>query len=173
MQPKWFELLYEQQYGRGITAHGTATGGRVGLTPSFLVGAMRTPPGAIHNVAISRVELSALLESMRDNASGKLVQIAECNYLHQPIASLTDGALGLGLLGDPVLLPDGSPSKLYAWPQYFAGASRDVESLADGLWMILGLSICEGRFSYRGGTWQEINGDDLALIDRAFKNDDA
>jgi len=132
---------------------------------------MRTPPGAIHNAAISRAELSALLESMRDNASGKLVVITECNNLGQPIASLTGGALGF--LGDPILLPDGSPSKLYAWPQYFSGASRDVESLADGLWKILGPSICEGWFSYRRGTWQEFNNDDLAFIGRAFTNDDA
>jgi hypothetical protein len=93
MQPKWFQLLYEQQYGHGITAHGPASGGRVGLTPSFLVGAMRTPPGAVRNPATSRSELTTLLKSMRD--SGKLVCIAECNNLHQPITSLTKGeALG-------------------------------------------------------------------------------
>lgn len=171
MQPKWFQMLYEQQYGHGITAHGPASGGRVGLTPSFLVGAMRTPPGAVRNPASSRRELSALLESMRDNVSGTLVCIAECNRLHQPIASLTEGA-ALGHLGDAILLSDGSPSKLYAWQQYFARASRDVESLADGLWNILGSSICEGRFSYRGGTWQEFDEHDLAFIRQAFEKDD-
>lgn len=159
MQPKWFKLLYEQQYER------------VGLTPSFLLGAMRTPPGAVHDDNTSRRELSDLLKSMRDNASGKLVCIAECNSLHQPIASLTEGA-ALGHLGDAILLPDGLPSKLYAWPQYFAGASRDVESLVDGLWTILGSSIREGRFSYRGGSWQQFNEQDLTFIRRAFEDDD-
>ena len=172
MQPKWFKLLFEQQYGHGITAHGPSPGSRVGLTPSFLLGAMRTPPGAVRDVTTSRRELSGLLESMRDNVSGKLVCIAECNNLHQPIASLMEGK-ALGHLGDAVLLSDGSPSKLYAYPQYFARASRDVESMADGLWNILGSSISEGRFSYRGGTWQKFDPDDVTFIDRAFENDDA
>jgi hypothetical protein len=73
MQQERFELLYEQQYEHGITAHGPASGNRVGLTPSFLVGAMRTPPGVGREVTTSHRELSALLESMRDNVWGKLV----------------------------------------------------------------------------------------------------
>jgi hypothetical protein len=172
MQPKWSQLLYEQQYGHGITTHGPASGGRVGLTPSFLVGAMRTPPGAVGNPASSRRELSALLESMRDNVSGRRVCIAECSNLQQPIASLTEGT-ALGHLGDAILRSGGSPSKLYAWPQCFARDSRDVESLVDSLWNILGSSVCEVRFSYRGGTWQKFDEHDLAFIRRAFENDDA
>lgn len=171
MQPNWFQLLYEQQYGRGITAHGPASSGRVGLTPSFLVGAMRTPRGAVRDPTSSRGELTALLKSMRDDVSGRLVCIAECHTLHQPIASLIQGD-ALGHLGDAVLLSGGSPSKLYAWPQYFARASRDVESLADGLWNILESSICKGQFSYRGRTWQEFNEHDLAFIRQALKGDD-
>lgn len=167
MQPKWFRLLYEQQYGHAISVHGG-----VGLTPSFLVGAMRTPPGEPRDVISSRGELSALLESMRDNVSGKLVGIGECRNLRQPRASLAEvGALGH--LGDAVLLSDGSPSKLYAWRQYFARPSRDIESLGDGLWNLLESSISEGRFSYRGGTWQKFDEDDLAFIRRAFENDEA
>src|SRR5215469_6793841 len=95
--------------------------------------------------------------------------IKECNNIHQPIASLTEGA-ALGHLGDAVLLADGSPSKLCASPHYSARASRDAESLADGLWKILGSSICEGRFSYRGGIWQEFDADDLTFIRYAFEN---
>ena len=53
MQQEWFELLYEQQYEHGIAAHGPASGNRVGLTPSFLVEAMRTPPGAGRDVTAS------------------------------------------------------------------------------------------------------------------------
>jgi len=170
MYPQWFKLLYEQQYGQGITSHGPAPGPRVGLTPSFVLGALRTPPGAVHDAASSRAELSALLESMRDNSSGKLVHIAECPDIHQPRMSLTQGALGL--LGDPVLHADGSPSNLYAWPEYFARASHDVESLADGLWGILGGAICEGRFSYRGGAWYGFDTNDLEFIARALSNDD-
>ena len=165
MQSKWFQLLHEQKYGDGITAHGAASGGRLGLTPSFLLGAMRTPPGAVRSLASSRGELTALLESMRGNVSGELVGIAECQSLHQPTMRLMGNGLGQG---DAVPPSDGSRSNLYAWPQYFARVSRDVESLADGLWNILEPSILGGRFSYRGGTWQEFNEDDLAFIRRAF-----
>ena len=76
-------------------------------------------------------------------------------------------AAALGHLGDAVLLADGSPSKLCALPSYSARAPRDVESLADGLWKA---SICEGRFSYRGGIWQEFDADDLTFIRHAFEN---
>lgn len=170
MQPPWFYLLHEQQSGQGITAAGPAPGGRVGLTPAFVLGAIRTPPGAVHDGATSRADLSSLLESMRDNSSGKFVAIGECADLRQPRASLSDGAVGH--LGDPILLPDGSPSKLYASPQYFARDTRDVESLADGLWKLLGPAICEGRFSRRTGTWQEFNEDDLEFIRRALSEQD-
>jgi len=169
MQSKWFQLLHEQKYGDGITAHGAASGGRLGLTPSFLLGAMRTPVGAVRSLASSRGELTDLLESMRDNVSGELVGIAECQSLHQPTIRLLGNGLGQG---DAVPPSDGSRSNLYAWPQYFARVSRDVESLADGLWSILEPSILGGRFSYRGGTWQEFNEDDLAFIRRAFETDD-
>jgi hypothetical protein len=170
MQPPWFQLLCEQQYGQGITAAGRAPGNRVGLTPAFVVGAMRTPPGAVHDAATSRAELSSLLESMRDNSSGKSVTIAECGNLLQPRVSLSDGAVGH--LGNPVLLPNGSPSKLYASPQYFARDTRDVESLADGLWKLLGPAICEGHFSRRTDTWQEFSVDDLEFIERALNDRD-
>jgi hypothetical protein len=45
--------------------------------------------------------------------------------------------------------------------------------LADGLWNILEPSICGGRFSYRGGTWQEFDVHDLTFIRRALENDAA
>ena len=171
MQSTWFKLLYEQQYRNGITVRGPAMGGRVGLTPSFLLGAIRALPGG--NVAGNRAELAALLESMmRDNGSGRLVAISECANLKQPITSLTGGPVGL--IGDPILLPDGSASKLYAWPHYFETSSHDIESLTEGLWKILGRSISEGLYSFRDGTWKEFNGDDLAFIRRALKEmDDA
>jgi hypothetical protein len=111
-----------------------------------------------------------MLESMGDNSSGKLVHIAECPNIHQPRASLTDGAMGH--LGDPVLRPDGSSSSLYAAPEYFARTRRNVESLADGLWNLLGQAICEGRFSYREGAWRTFDANDLEFISRAFKSED-
>ena len=41
MKPKWYLLLEEQRYGKGITAQGPATTGHLGLTVSFLLGASK------------------------------------------------------------------------------------------------------------------------------------
>jgi hypothetical protein len=169
MNQKWFRLLHEQQYGKGITSLGPAPGGRVGLSPAFLVGAIR-PQGAPPNPA-GRAELLSLLRSMSTESSGNIVHITECADIHQPRASLTDGAMGH--LGDSVLGPDGSPSHLYASPAYFMGAGRNVESLTDGLWAILGSDIAQGNYSYREGAWRGFADFELEFIDRALKDDDA
>jgi hypothetical protein len=112
-----------------------------------------------------------MLESMAANTQGILVSIAECSDMHQPRASLTDGAMGH--LGDVVLLQDGSASKLYAVPQYFARPARDIRSLTDGLWGILGDAISRACYSYRTGDWQPFDNDDRQFIGRALQDDDA
>lgn len=115
----------------------------MGLTPSFLVGALRTPPGAVLDRESSLAELRALLESMRDESVGSLVvRIAECPKLQQPVAALVSGAPGS--LGEPIVGSDGSPSCLYAWPQYLAKGSRDVESLAAALGVRSGRPFARG-----------------------------
>jgi hypothetical protein len=40
MKPQWL-LLEEQRCGQGITMHGAAPGGRLGLTVPFLIGVLR------------------------------------------------------------------------------------------------------------------------------------
>ena len=161
MHPLWYHLLYEQQYGQGITSIGPTGKPQVGLTPPFLL-------GAIHDAAVGRNELLALLESMRDNSTGRLVHIAECDIIHQPRASLTDGAMGH--LGEAVLSSDGSKSHLYASPHYFAVASREVESLTNGLWAILGSPISNGQFTYRDADWRSYEPYERDFIKRAKKN---
>ena len=73
-----------------------------------------------------------------------------------------------GSLGDVVLLLDGSPSTLYAWPQYFSGDSRDLESITQRLWGLLNEHIGKREFSHRLGSYKELNDDDRAFIKRAF-----
>jgi len=120
MGPPWFRLL--DQYRRE---------GHFGLTPSFLVGALRTPPGAVLDEQTSLAEFRALLESMRDETpSGFHVRIGECPRLRQPVAAAFIGtpAPGDSSLGEPIPPREGLPPKLYAWPQYFANASRSASS---------------------------------------------
>lgn len=59
MEPRWLRLLKE--YERK---------GRLGLTPSFLLGALRSPPGAVFDEERSLDNFRALLESMRDETGG-------------------------------------------------------------------------------------------------------
>jgi len=164
MGPPWFRLL--DQYRRE---------GHFGLTPSFLVGALRTPPGAVLDEQTSLAEFRALLESMRDETpSGFHVRIGECPRLRQPVAAAFFGttAAGNSSLGEPISSREALPPKLYAWPQYFANESRDVQSLATALWGVFGTPICAGRFSYRDGAFQPFDASDLEFIQRALKHED-
>jgi hypothetical protein len=67
---------------------------------------------------------------MIEHSSGSVARIYECLSLRQPTACLSGQSSTS--LGDPVMLPDESPSKLFAWSQYFSGDSRDLESLVGG-----------------------------------------
>jgi hypothetical protein len=171
VKPHWFRLLEEQRYGKGITAQGAAAGNRLGLTVSFLMGALRNPRGARLNQESVFPELRTLLRSMmHDHPSGSVVRIYECDTLRQPTACLTD--LASGSLGDSVTLADGVPSNLFAWQQYFSSASRKLESLVAGLCPFLEFPLCAGQFSYRDGSYQEFSSDDEEFIKRAMTLDE-
>jgi hypothetical protein len=162
-------LLEEQRYGKGITMAGAANTGRLGLTVTFLLGAIRngrdTP-----ECGRSKADLRALLaDTMSEHQADAVVRIYECGTLHEPTACLSDGMAGG--LGDAVTLRDGSPSKLYAWPQYFAGPSKDLDSLTRGLWNLLDAPLSAGKYSYRHG-YKEFDTDDDAFIRRALGRHD-
>ncbi len=163
MGPPWFRLL--DQYQRE---------GHFGLTPSFLVGALRTPPGAVLDLQTSLAEFRALLESMSDETPSRFhVRIAQCPRLRQPIAALISTTAAAGSsLGEPIATHGGLPPKLYAWPEYFADDSRDVGSLGRALWVVFGTPICEGRFSYRDGAFQLFDASDLEFIQRALEREE-
>ena len=80
MALEWARLLQQQQ-----------DDGRLGLTPSFLVGALRRISGAILGTAPGRPEMRSLLEMMRDERApgAKFVSIFECQNLLQPVAALS------------------------------------------------------------------------------------
>ena len=175
MQPKWFQLLEEQRYGKGLSPSGPTNTQRLGLTVAFLVGALREPPGMKLEDEPSVEEIRNLLSGMMSPAGlgSSVVRIYECDKLHEPTACLSDAKSGS--LGDAVLLPDGSPSRLYAWPQYFSGDSRDLQSIAKRLWGLLHEHIRNGKFSHRLGSYQQFNDDDRTFVKRAFArgNDDS
>jgi hypothetical protein len=160
MKPKWVKLLEEQRY----------VNGRMGLTVPFLIGALREPPGSafVGDPTISEIRnlLASMMDYSRDHSG---MRVYECQTLRQPTVMLEEswGA-------EAVHLPDGSPSHLYAWLQYFSSGAHDVESLSQGLWDRLNDSIRVRRFSYRLGSYQEFNNEDLDFIARAFaRQDDA
>jgi hypothetical protein len=133
--PPWFRLL--DRYRRD---------GHFGLTPSFLVGALRDQ-GDVSGGRASEEDLRHLLVSMRDETpAGFTVRIAECDKLRQAVAAvLPSVSLIRDAAGERV------SATLYAWPQYFASESRTVESLLRGLWPTFGAPIQEGRFSLAAG----------------------
>ncbi|MBI4591572.1 MAG: hypothetical protein HY725_22330 [Candidatus Rokubacteria bacterium] len=164
MGPAWFRLL--DQYRRE---------GYFGLTPSFLVGALRNPPGAVLDEQTSLAEFRALLQAMMDETpSGFLVRIAQCPRLRQPVAAALPGTptLANASLGEAISSRGGAASQLYVWPEYFSDESRGLESVTAALWKVFGRPTCEGRFSYRDAAFQPLDADDLRFIRRAFEAQD-
>lgn len=106
---------------------------------------------------------------MSGNATGKVVHIADCADMHQPRASLTDGAMGH--LGDAVTNPDASPSTLYASSDCILESVQRSRAPSDGLWAILGSTIAQGKYSYRDGTWHECADLELKFIERALRRE--
>lgn len=171
MKPKWFRLLEEQRYGRGLTSQGPAASPRLGLTVAFLVGALREPPGSELASEPTITELRDLLAPMMiPRSTSSVVRIYECGTLGEPTACLSDSSSGSS--GDSVALPDGSPSALFAWPQYFSNDSRDLESLSGCLWGLLNDKIRRQTFSFRQGSYQQFNEDDREFIARALARHD-
>ncbi len=103
MALEWARLLQQQQ-----------DDGRLGLTPSFLVGALRRLPGALLGDTPGLPELRALIAMMRAERapSGKVVSIFECQNIIQPVAALSSS----DAQGDPIRSPAGGPPRLFVWP---------------------------------------------------------
>lgn len=134
MALEWARLLQQQQ-----------DEGRLGLTPSFLIGALRKLPGDILGREPGRPELRALLEKMRDErvAGMKSVTIFECQNIVQPVAALSSAPHG-----DPIAPPDQALARLYVWPWVDAKRPVDFDWLLDALWDHYGEQITCGDFSY-------------------------
>lgn len=154
MALEWARLLQQQQ-----------DDGRLGLTPSFLVGALRRLPGAILGNNHGRSELSGLLELMRDERApiGKVVTIFECQNIFQPVAALSTGDAP----GDPIEGSAGASVRLYAWPWVPSRRPVDFDWLVRTLWAHFGSAISAGDFSYsranrRFGPFDEYDEDFIA-----------
>ena len=159
MNPQWARLVDRWQIE-----------GHVGLTPSFLIGALREPRGVVLDAPISFAELRALLESMRDERLeyAKMVKIFECQNLRQPVAALSTDGSGTVLRGH------NHQSQLYVWPWFEPERAVDFEWLLQALWCHFRISICSGRFSYdrRTGQFRAFDEADLQFIQRALENPD-
>jgi hypothetical protein len=111
--PPWAKLLQLQQ-----------DDGRLGLTPSFLIGALRKLPGDVLGRDLGRPELRVLLEMIRDDETthGKVVTIFECQNIFQPVVALSTSTAP----GDPIVSPTDGRARLYVWP--WISAKRPVDS---------------------------------------------
>ena len=136
---EWARLLQQQQ-----------DDGKLGLTPSFLVGALRRVPGAVLGTAFGRPELRAVLEMMRDERapSAKSVSIFECQNILQPVATLSSS----DARGDAIQSPGGGAPNLYVWPWLRSARPVDFDWLLQTLWTHFGDAIEAGHFSYNRAT---------------------
>lgn len=160
MALEWARLLQQQQ-----------DDGKLGLTPSFLVGALRRVPGAVLGTAPGRPEMRALLELMRDERApgAKFVTIFECQNILQPVAALSSS----DARGDAIRSPGGA-ANLYVWPWLPSARPVDFDWLLQTLWVHFGDAIETGRFSYIRATrsFGPFDKRDDDFIDRALIESD-
>lgn len=161
MALEWARLLEQQQ-----------DDGRLGLTPSFLVGTLRRLPGSILGNVHGRSEVSALLELMRDERAlnGKVVSIFECQNILQPVATLSTADAP----GDPIESPAGGPVRLYTSPWVPSRRPVDFDWLVVTLWAHFGEAISAGHFSYSRANrrFGPFDRDDEDFIARALAQTD-
>lgn len=159
MPPKWARLIEQYQ-----------TDGHVGLTPAFLVGALREPYGAPASADRSLCDLRALLESMRDDSAsyGRVARVFECQNILQPVISLSNDRHGTAIA------LSGQPTKLYVWPWYPPERTVDFDWLLNAIWNHFRVPICDGRFSYQreSNTFTKFDERDRKLIEKVITNHD-
>jgi hypothetical protein len=144
--------------------------GHLGLTPSMLVGALRTPPGSIASAPASFGDLRMLLESMRDErlADDRVVRIFECQNIVYPVATLSSDRAGhaIGVMCAQRVCSCG------------IGTNLSERSISTGCCRRCGAtSACRsapGRFSYsrKKKQFHEFDDDDLQLIKAASRDED-
>jgi hypothetical protein len=139
MALEWARLLQQRQ-----------DDGKLGLTPSFLVGALRRVPGAILGTALGRPEMRSLLEMMRDERApgAKSVTIFECQNILQPVATLSSS----DARGDAIQSRCGGSPNLYVWPWLPSARPVDFDWLLQTLWTHFGDAIEARNFSYSRAT---------------------
>lgn len=142
--------------------------GKFGLTPSFLLGALRTPIGDIRDIERSRTEFVSLMRSMTASVGEELIRIAECPRLGQPVAAALLGPASPSF-GVRVSLPAQVTSTLYVWTQYCDGKD-DLDSVSASLWRIFEAPVCAGNFSFstKLNCYQAFDGADLKFIEEAL-----
>jgi hypothetical protein len=160
MLPPWARLLKRHRKE-----------GHFGLTLSFLVGAMRRPPGARLAENISICEFQSILESMRDQSVDSRVRILKCVWLQQPVAALDNQASADEV---PISSGRGGGPHLFVAQTYLVSGPPDVGTVLRNLWGTFQQPINNGRFSYlvEDETFRPFTTNDFAFIERALAADD-
>lgn len=159
MIPFWLKLLRENNKKSGF-----------GLTLPFLVGALRTPVGAVvvdkhKNIS----DVKGLLLSMRDKTPGtSYISLTVCDRLHQPVFAESSSHFTPSDFFARIPTLDGKRCFLYVAPNILVREkNQSVGDLLEALWKQNGDAISHGEFSYSKGAFTKYSDKDLLLIARA------
>ena len=152
--PNWLRLL-ELQSRRDF-----------GLTLPFLVGALRTPPGAlIHGDDENFREFEKLLLDMRNRMpAGYSVMIGPCSRLHQPIAHISQSPQP-NYVGWPA--QEQPRMSLSFSPRYVANEGL-IDQAPQLMWDLCRTPIVAGNFSFDDGMYRRFTAQDIDFIARAL-----
>jgi hypothetical protein len=158
MRPTWFKLLEHHRENR------------FGLTLPFLVGAIRVPVGKTLLAEDDNYrEFQALLESMRDDTPDLYyIRIAECDRLRQPVVSPCPSLYRPGSVDKRIPSRARNGCWLYVQPDYLPEEERGIASLVESMWRHSAQPILDGKFSYRNGSFQPFDENDLRFIREAL-----
>jgi len=152
--PIWFRLVQQYPNTRGPTI-------------PFLLGALRTPPGAPREPETARMDLMALLLAIRDQTpEGYAVTIEPCPRIKQPVVVLQGYEPSIRIES-----PLGNGRGLNVHIGYCPDPSMGLESVAKELWELHARDIRAGRFSFHDGTFRAFDSEELANIAKAISLD--
>jgi hypothetical protein len=154
---------------RKVLTHWQKNEGRHALTLSFLIGALRTPPGEMN---VSEQEafdiLAAVLEEAAQSPTGKSVLfVYRCPTLGELVVRSVDGT---ARPAESVrIVPEiGYGGAFFASDTGLPGNEATSFELAEVIWREIRTPVLAGAFSCNGGRYAPFSSYDLQIISRAF-----
>ncbi len=158
MTPKWLQLI------RAVPSNPHIA--RDALTVTFLVGGSRAALEKREVLAeAARLELSGLIKGFVEQAPEQhVVSISRCGAIRQPVVRLLDARYSSAAL-HAVQSETQSRRTLIVESEFAPSGSLSVSSLTERLFQELGTALCAGRFSYRRGSYDSFNDEEILFIE--------